>query len=423
MSEKEQGMQDLAYAAKEKQTDEHTVIDEAIRDQAEGYTVFSVPVGVLFRPSDAKIKNAQKKDYLGQAKLIAATDAKDGFTGFTGAEIKKVTSHIETSNRKANDPVRSPTRSSSGNSNTFATHQMVKTNLVSSKSTRSRAASDTSAIRSLSSSDASKGDKFRKPFPVNPSNDRDSPTKNLPPTPPYEREEYALRRSQSQSMPRSRSQPPTAPLSRASTRSSGSSDYTPPPRPRLDTVRDEDYREATDMRRSQSMNAAGRREPRRLERQPSRREIARDVQPRSRSRRSNEEAGDVYDVYDEYYDERPPMVRSATMTRRPLARALTRSRQNSVSRTRRLDDEDEYNRYSDGEDDEFEMITPKRTEITKVQSPFRIELIWVDQSQSQDERKRQDSDDPNRHGNPRILRPRRRKIRSKLTKTKTPIPR
>lgn len=55
-----------------------------------GYTVFSVPVGVIYRPSEAKIKNAQKKDYLGQAKLIAATDAKDGFTGFTGAEIKKV---------------------------------------------------------------------------------------------------------------------------------------------------------------------------------------------------------------------------------------------------------------------------------------------------------------------------------------------
>lgn len=90
MGDTEQGMQDLAYAAKEEQTDEHTVIDEAIRDQAEGYTVFSVPVGVIYRPSEAKIKNAEKKDYLGQAKLIAATDAKDEFTGFTGAEIKKV---------------------------------------------------------------------------------------------------------------------------------------------------------------------------------------------------------------------------------------------------------------------------------------------------------------------------------------------
>jgi hypothetical protein len=97
----EQGMKDLEFALKEKQTEEHTVIDEAIRDKAEvcshlytsnrkAYTVFSVPVGVIYRPSEAKIKNAQKKDYLGEAKLIAATDARDGFTGFTGAEIKKV---------------------------------------------------------------------------------------------------------------------------------------------------------------------------------------------------------------------------------------------------------------------------------------------------------------------------------------------
>ena len=94
-------MKDLEFALKEKQTEEHNVIDEAIRDQAtvdssfslsnrQGYTVFSVPVGAIYRPSEAKIKNAQKKDYLGEAKLIAATDAKDGFTGFTGAEIKKV---------------------------------------------------------------------------------------------------------------------------------------------------------------------------------------------------------------------------------------------------------------------------------------------------------------------------------------------
>jgi hypothetical protein len=97
MGDTEQGMQDLAYAAKEKQTDEHAVIEEAIRDQAERYTVFSVPVGVIYRPSDAKIKNAQKKDYLGQAKLIAATDAKDGFTGFTGAEIKRVIPSLDKS--------------------------------------------------------------------------------------------------------------------------------------------------------------------------------------------------------------------------------------------------------------------------------------------------------------------------------------
>jgi hypothetical protein len=36
------GLQDMAEAQKEKVTEEHNVIDEAIRDRGEGYTVFSI---------------------------------------------------------------------------------------------------------------------------------------------------------------------------------------------------------------------------------------------------------------------------------------------------------------------------------------------------------------------------------------------
>ena len=35
-------MQDMQEAKKEKVTEEHNVIDEAIRDMGEGYTVFSI---------------------------------------------------------------------------------------------------------------------------------------------------------------------------------------------------------------------------------------------------------------------------------------------------------------------------------------------------------------------------------------------
>ncbi|KAE8365192.1 hypothetical protein BDV27DRAFT_127260 [Aspergillus caelatus] len=68
------GIQDLEYAAKEKVTPDHGVIDDAIRERAEGYTVFSIPVGVLYRPNEAKVKNLKTKDYLGKARLIAASD-------------------------------------------------------------------------------------------------------------------------------------------------------------------------------------------------------------------------------------------------------------------------------------------------------------------------------------------------------------
>jgi hypothetical protein len=57
-----------------------------------GYTVFSIPVGVVYRPNEAKVKNLRAKDYLGKAKLVAAVDKNNAFTGFTGAEIKRMNS-------------------------------------------------------------------------------------------------------------------------------------------------------------------------------------------------------------------------------------------------------------------------------------------------------------------------------------------
>lgn len=67
-------MHDMKFAAREKVVPDHDVIDEAIREEAEGYTVFSIPVGVVYRPNEAKVRNLQSKDYLGKARLVAAQD-------------------------------------------------------------------------------------------------------------------------------------------------------------------------------------------------------------------------------------------------------------------------------------------------------------------------------------------------------------
>ncbi|EJD41593.1 hypothetical protein AURDEDRAFT_115376 [Auricularia subglabra TFB-10046 SS5] len=83
----EEGLADMRAAQKEKVTPEHDVIDECIRDQGEGYTVFSIPVGILYRPSESKVKNSKAKDYLGKAKLVAASDSQNMFTGFAGSEL------------------------------------------------------------------------------------------------------------------------------------------------------------------------------------------------------------------------------------------------------------------------------------------------------------------------------------------------
>ncbi|KAH7321772.1 hypothetical protein BKA65DRAFT_88623 [Rhexocercosporidium sp. MPI-PUGE-AT-0058] len=88
LQQKEAGMQDFSFAVKEKVVEDHNVIDEAIREEAEGYTVFSIPVGVVYRPNQAKVKNLKTKDYLGKPRLVAASDRANAFTGFAGAEIK-----------------------------------------------------------------------------------------------------------------------------------------------------------------------------------------------------------------------------------------------------------------------------------------------------------------------------------------------
>lgn len=84
MGRTEEGLADMQEARKEKATDEHSVIDDAIADRGEGYTVFSIPVGVLYRPPEKKLKNAAAKSYMGKPVLIAASDSRDTTTGFSG---------------------------------------------------------------------------------------------------------------------------------------------------------------------------------------------------------------------------------------------------------------------------------------------------------------------------------------------------
>lgn len=50
--------------------------------------MFSIPVGIVYRPNSAKVKNLKTKDYLGKARLIASSDTNTS-TGFAGPEIKR----------------------------------------------------------------------------------------------------------------------------------------------------------------------------------------------------------------------------------------------------------------------------------------------------------------------------------------------
>ena len=64
-------------------------VAEDLANPIQGYTVFSIPVGVVYRPNSAKVKNLKTKDYLGKARLIASADRTNTSTGFAGPENKR----------------------------------------------------------------------------------------------------------------------------------------------------------------------------------------------------------------------------------------------------------------------------------------------------------------------------------------------
>lgn len=67
-------------------------------------------MGILFRPSATKLKNLPTKNYLGQAKLVAALDARDAFTGFSGTGAGRVVALDEGEGEQRRGLERSRTR-------------------------------------------------------------------------------------------------------------------------------------------------------------------------------------------------------------------------------------------------------------------------------------------------------------------------
>ncbi|KAJ7912301.1 hypothetical protein B0H13DRAFT_2191176 [Mycena leptocephala] len=86
LEQMDKGLADLKAARELKATKDHDIVDDAIRRRGHGYTVFSIPRGICYRPSEKKLANAASKDYMGEARLIAAIDLHDTTTGFSGVE-------------------------------------------------------------------------------------------------------------------------------------------------------------------------------------------------------------------------------------------------------------------------------------------------------------------------------------------------
>jgi tetratricopeptide (TPR) repeat protein len=295
LQQRDAGLQDLSFAAKEKVVPDHDVIDEAIREEAEGYTVFSIPVGIVYRPNEAKVKNLKTKDYLGKARLVAASDRANAFTGFAGAEIKKGGQAAK--DDRTEDKI------------SYAATNLVKPELQS----RARQQSEPPMNRNM-----------------------------FPPTPPPE----ADRRSGDRRSGGERRPAADAPMSRAQSVRGGG----PKPQPlNLGRAAFDQQSNNEPPRRQPTQRSASERPP------PSRSESTRDRGQRDqRDQRDRDyrprRRGSDDDIIDDYYDNDPyPPSRSSRG-------AYSRSKQSRRPAYIEEEDEDDYD-GSDLDDAEFEMMS------------------------------------------------------------------
>ncbi|KNC96546.1 uncharacterized protein SPPG_08134 [Spizellomyces punctatus DAOM BR117] len=69
-------------------------MDEALKmgERAPEYLgPYALPPDLIYRPPKGKVKNSDKKDYIGKAKVVASVEATDNYAGFSGRELKMKT--------------------------------------------------------------------------------------------------------------------------------------------------------------------------------------------------------------------------------------------------------------------------------------------------------------------------------------------
>ncbi|KAI8355116.1 hypothetical protein EDC96DRAFT_466076 [Choanephora cucurbitarum] len=62
MGKMDAGLTDLYHAQKGRMTEEHDVIDQAVKDRGKGYSVFSIPPLIIFRPPENRLRQLQGVD-------------------------------------------------------------------------------------------------------------------------------------------------------------------------------------------------------------------------------------------------------------------------------------------------------------------------------------------------------------------------
>jgi hypothetical protein len=102
------GLTDLYHAQKARMTEEHDVINQAVKDRGKGYSVFSIPPFVLFRPPENRLRQLQGADMFSVVDQLSVAQKKP---------LKRNNSVLLPELRRKSEQQQSPLRNLSRNEN------------------------------------------------------------------------------------------------------------------------------------------------------------------------------------------------------------------------------------------------------------------------------------------------------------------
>ncbi|KAI9312914.1 hypothetical protein BX666DRAFT_1983224 [Dichotomocladium elegans] len=72
------GLTDLYHAQKAKMTEEHEIIDQAVRERGKGYSVYSIPTGIIYRPPENRLRQMRGVDMFANIQKVQTGAVKFG---------------------------------------------------------------------------------------------------------------------------------------------------------------------------------------------------------------------------------------------------------------------------------------------------------------------------------------------------------
>lgn len=304
---------------------------------------------MIYRPNEQKVRNVKQKDYLGKARLVAASDRANAFTGFAGSEVKKILDGEKPVDDRKESEI------------SWAATNLVKPGLVSSQ----RLADDSQGVGPFPPTPPPEKDTMRSIAGPQRSNTFAGTTRAAPP--PGRANTNAYRANTD---PRDRAREEDAAVRRNNTTRERA--MPPPPREERRDSGSSGRRYAPAPQRSASTASTRRQPPPPLrEQQQRRRPSAIEEQYGTGAQQDYNERDELYDLYREEPPRQSQRAQSVAGSRRGQSRR-------APSRQRYVEEEQYSDEYSGSSvDDDFEILETRGSRSSRSSRQIEVKKYKV----------------------------------------------